>query len=309
MSEPKNILLTVDGELREVTHGTTGLDLFREKPTTAVMRVDGLLWDLAREIPAGASVESVDITEPEGLEVLRHSTAHVMAQAVQQLRPGAKLGIGPYITDGFYFDFDVDEPFTPEDLKQISSLMQKIVKSGQTFRRRVVDEETARAEMADEPYKLELLGKKDAADTAGEGASVEVGAGEITVYDNVDRKTGDAVWCDLCRGPHLPSTKLIGNGFALTRSAAAYWLGNEKNKQLQRIYGTAWASKDDLKAYQERLAEAERRDHRRLAAGPGHGRAPADRPRRPRPATGATASSIRPKDLVTRCAPLVGSPA
>ena len=186
MSEPKNILLTVDGELREVTHGTTGLDLFREKPTTAVMRVDGLLWDLAREIPAGASVESVDITEPEGLEVLRHSTAHVMAQAVQQLRPGAKLGIGPYITDGFYFDFDVDEPFTPEDLKQISSLMQKIVKSGQTFRRRVVDEETARAEMADEPYKLELLGKKDAADTAGEGASVEVGAGEITIYDNVD---------------------------------------------------------------------------------------------------------------------------
>ena len=266
MSEPKNILLTVDGELREVTHGTTGLDLFREKPTTAVMRVDGLLWDLAREIPAGASVESVDITEPEGLEVLRHSTAHVMAQAVQQLRPGAKLGIGPYITDGFYFDFDVDEPFTPEDLKQISSLMQKIVKSGQTFRRRVVDEETARAEMADEPYKLELLGKKDAADTAGEGASVEVGAGEITIYDNVDRKTGDAVWCDLCRGPHLPSTKLIGNGFALTRSAAAYWLGNEKNKQLQRIYGTAWASKDDLKAYQERLAEAERRDHRKLGA-------------------------------------------
>ena len=266
MSEPKNILLTVDGELREVTHGTTGLDLFREKPTTAVMRVDGLLWDLAREIPAGASVESVDITEPEGLEVLRHSTAHVMAQAVQQLRPGAKLGIGPYITDGFYFDFDVDEPFTPEDLKQISSLMQKMVKSGQTFRRRVVDEETARAEMADEPYKLELLGKKDAADTAGEGASVEVGAGEITIYDNVDRKTGDAVWCDLCRGPHLPSTKLIGNGFALTRSAAAYWLGNEKNKQLQRIYGTAWASKDDLKAYQERLAEAERRDHRKLGA-------------------------------------------
>ena len=264
MSEPKNILLTVDGELREVTHGTTGLDLFREKPTTAVMRVDGLLWDLAREIPAGASVESVDITEPEGLEVLRHSTAHVMAQAVQQLRPGAKLGIGPYITDGFYFDFDVDDPFTPEDLKQISSLMQKIVKSGQTFRRRVVDEETARAEMAEEPYKLELLGKKDAADTAGEGASVEVGAGEITIYDNVDRKTGDAVWCDLCRGPHLPSTKLIGNGFGLTRSAAAYWLGNEKNKQLQRVYGTAWASKDDLKAYQERLAEAERRDHRKL---------------------------------------------
>ncbi|MDY6054789.1 threonine--tRNA ligase [Micrococcus sp.] len=252
--------------MREVTHGTTGADLYRDQPTTVVMRVDGHLWDLSREVPAGASVEAVDISEPDGLNVLRHSTAHVMAQAVQQLRPDAKLGIGPFITDGFYFDFDVAEPFTPEDLKQLEKMMQRIIKSGQSFRRRVVTEDEARAEMADEPYKLELLGKKDAADTAGEGATVEVGAGEITIYDNVDRKSGDALWCDLCRGPHLPTTKLIGNGFALTRSAAAYWLGKETNKQLQRIYGTAWPSKEDLKAYQERLAEAERRDHRRLGA-------------------------------------------
>ena len=266
MSEPNNILLTVDGQMREVAHGITGLELFRDQSTTVVMRVDGVLWDLYREIPGGASVESVDITEQDGLDVLRHSTAHVMAQAVQQLRPDAKLGIGPYITDGFYFDFDVAEPFTPEDLRTLEKMMQKIINSGQAFRRRVVTEDEARAEMADEPYKLELLGKKNDAATAGEGASVEVGAGEITIYDNVDRKSGDAVWCDLCRGPHLPQTKLISNAFALTRSAAAYWLGNQDNKQLQRIYGTAWPTKADLKAYQERLAEAERRDHRRLGS-------------------------------------------
>nr|WP_276518718.1 threonine--tRNA ligase [Micrococcus endophyticus] len=252
--------------MREVAHGITGLELFRDQSTTVVMRVDGVLWDLSREIPGGASVESVDITEQDGLDVLRHSTAHVMAQAVQQLRPDAKLGIGPYITDGFYFDFDVAEPFTPEDLRTLEKMMQKIINSGQAFRRRVVTEDEARAEMADEPYKLELLGKKNDAATAGEGASVEVGAGEITIYDNVDRKSGDAVWCDLCRGPHLPQTKLISNAFALTRSAAAYWLGNQDNKQLQRIYGTAWPTKADLKAYQERLAEAERRDHRRLGS-------------------------------------------
>jgi len=266
VSESNPILLTVDGEMREVTHAITGAELFKDQPTTVVMRVDGQLCDLSRELHGGEAVESVDITEQDGLNVLRHSTAHVMAQAVQELRPDAKLGIGPFIADGFYFDFDVAEPFTPEDLKQLEKMMQRIVKSGQTFRRRVVTEDEARAEMADEPYKLELLGKKDDAEAAGEGATVEVGAGEITIYDNVDRKTGDAVWCDLCRGPHLPTTKLIGNGFALTRSAAAYWLGNEKNKQLQRIYGTAWPTKEDLKAYQERLAEAERRDHRKLGA-------------------------------------------
>lgn len=266
MSDPKQILITLDGEMREVTEGTTGLELYKDQKTTVVMRVDGHLWDLSREIPVGASVEAVDISDPDGLDVLRHSTAHVMAQAVQQLRPDAKLGIGPYITDGFYFDFDVAEPFTPDDLKAIEKLMLKIVNQNQTFARRVVTEDEAREAMADEPYKLELLGKKNDAETAGEGASVEVGAGEISIYDNVDRKSGDAVWCDLCRGPHLPNTKLISNAFALTRSAAAYWLGNENNRQLQRIYGTAWPTKADLKAYQERLAEAERRDHRKLGA-------------------------------------------
>ncbi|MDI3330987.1 MAG: threonine--tRNA ligase [Micrococcus sp.] len=264
--QSEQITITVDSEPREVTPGTTGTDLFADQKTTVVMRVDGELQDLSRQVPAGADVVGVDISEQDGLNVLRHSTAHVMAQAVQQLRPGAKLGIGPYITDGFYFDFDVDEPFTPEDLKAIEKLMQKIVNSNQAFARRVVTEDEARQAMAHEPYKLELLGKQDQADAVGEGANIEVGAGEITVYDNVDRKSGETVWCDLCRGPHLPNTKLISNAFALTRSAAAYWLGNEKNKQLQRIYGTAWPTKDDLKAYQERLAEAERRDHRKLGA-------------------------------------------
>ena len=265
-SQQDLITITVDSEQREVTSGTTGLELFKDQRTTVVMRVDGELQDLSRQIPAGADVQGVDISEQDGLNVLRHSTAHVMAQAVQQLRPDAKLRIGPYITDGFYFDFDVAEPFTPEDLKAIEKLMQKIINTNQLYVRRVVTEDEAREAMAQEPYKLELLGKKDDAEDAGEGASVEVGAGEITIYDNVDRKSGEAVWCDLCRGPHLPNTKLISNAFALTRSAAAYWLGNEKNKQLQRIYGTAWPTKEDLKAYQERLAEAERRDHRKLGS-------------------------------------------
>ncbi|WP_372699159.1 threonine--tRNA ligase [Arthrobacter sp. JSM 101049] len=262
----EQITLSVDGEQREVVAGTTGAELYFDNRDVVVMHVDGVLQDLSRELEAGTVVERVTIDSPAGLEVLRHSTAHVMAQAVQQLRPDAKLGIGPYITDGFYFDFDVDEPFTPEDLKTLEKMMLKIVNQNQKFARRVVTEDEARQAMADEPYKLELLGKSSTADEVGEGANIEVGAGEITIYDNVDRKSGDTVWCDLCRGPHLPNTKLISNAFALTRTAAAYWLGNEKNKQLQRIYGTAWPTKADLKAYQDRLAEAERRDHRKLGA-------------------------------------------
>ncbi|MFT4468762.1 threonine--tRNA ligase [Arthrobacter sulfonylureivorans] len=266
MSAPQNITLIVDGEENQVTEGTTGADLFGTRREVVVVRVDGELKDLDQPIPAGAKVEAVTIDSPDGLNVLRHSTAHVMAQAVQQLRKDSKLGIGPYITDGFYFDFDVDEPFTPEDLKQLEKMMLKIVNSNQRFVRRSVSETEALAEMAGEPYKEELIGLKGHSDEAGEGASIEVGAGELTIYDNVDAKSGDVVWKDLCRGPHLPNTKLISNAYALTRSAAAYWRGNEKNKQLQRIYGTAWPTKDDLKAYQERLAEAERRDHRRLGA-------------------------------------------
>ena len=264
MSVPEKFTLIVDGEETTVDTGTTGAQLFFDRRDVVVMRVGGVLKDLDTELSEGVSVESVTIDSEDGLNVLRHSTAHVMAQAVQQLRPDAKLGIGPYIKDGFYFDFDVAEPFTPEDLKTLEKMMQKIVNSNQKFARRVVTEEEAREAMANEPYKLELLGKKDGAEEAGEGASIEVGAGEITIYDNVDRKSGDVVWCDLCRGPHLPNTKLISNAFALTRSSAAYWLGDQKNQQLQRIYGTAWPTKDALKAYQERLAEAERRDHRKL---------------------------------------------
>ncbi len=260
----EQITLTVDGEQREVNAGTTGAELYFDDREVVVMHVDGVLRDLSRPLEAGTAVERVTIDSPAGLEVLRHSTAHVMAQAVQQLRPDAKLGIGPYITDGFYFDFDVAEPFTPEDLKTLEKMMLKIVNQNQKFARRVVTEDEARKAMANEPYKLELLNKANEADSAGEGVNVEVGAGEITIYDNVDRKSGDTVWCDLCRGPHLPNTKLISNAFALTRTSAAYWLGNQDNQQLQRIYGTAWPTKDALKAYQERIAEAERRDHRKL---------------------------------------------
>lgn len=260
----EQITLTVDGEAREVNAGTTGAELYFDERDVVVMHVDGVLRDLSRPLEAGTTVERVTIDSPAGLEVLRHSTAHVMAQAVQQLRPDAKLGIGPYITDGFYFDFDVAEPFTPEDLKTLEKMMLKIVNQNQKFARRVVTEDEAKLAMANEPYKLELLNKASTADTAGEGVNVEVGAGEITIYDNVDRKSGESVWCDLCRGPHLQNTKLISNAFALTRTSAAYWLGSEKNKQLQRIYGTAWPTKEALKAYQERIAEAERRDHRKL---------------------------------------------
>jgi threonyl-tRNA synthetase len=264
VSDAQQITLIVDGEETKVTTGTTGAELFFERRDVVVARVNGELKDLDQELPEGAEIQAVTIGSPDGLNVLRHSTAHVMAQAVQQLRPDAKLGIGPYITDGFYFDFDVAEPFTPEDLKTLEKMMLKIVNQNQKFVRRVVNEDEAREAMKDEPYKLELLGKKDEAAEAGEGVNVEVGAGDITIYDNVDRKSGDSVWCDLCRGPHLPNTKLISNAFALTRSSSAYWLGNQKNQQLQRIYGTAWPTKDELKAYQERIAEAERRDHRKL---------------------------------------------
>ncbi|GAB3554669.1 threonine--tRNA ligase [Arthrobacter tumbae] len=266
MSAPPSITLIVDGEEQRATTGTTGADLFRERRDVVVVRVNGELWDLSRELEDGAQVEPVSVDSADGLNVLRHSAAHVMAQAVQQLRPDAKLGIGPYITDGFYFDFDVNEPFTPEDRKQLEKMMLKIVNANQFFQRRVASEDEAREAMKEEPYKLELIGLKGGNGdiTDDDGASVEVGAGELTIYDNVDRKSGDVVWKDLCRGPHLPNTKLISNAYALTRSAAAYWRGSEKNKQLQRIYGTAWPTKDDLKAYQERLAEAERRDHRKL---------------------------------------------
>jgi threonyl-tRNA synthetase len=242
---------------------TTGFELFTDRSVVA-MRVDGVLRDLAATVEPGETAEPVVISSPDGLAILRHSTAHVAAQALQSINPEAKLGIGPPITDGFYYDFDVAEPLTPEDLKAVDKAMERIIRSGQRFVRRVVTEDEARTELANEPYKLELIGLKGAAADSDDNESVEVGGSELTIYDNVDPKTGETVWKDLCRGPHLPNTRMIGNGYALTRSAAAYWRGSEKNKQLQRLYGTAWPTKDELRAYQARLEEAAKRDHRKL---------------------------------------------
>ncbi|MDX3077239.1 threonine--tRNA ligase [Streptomyces sp. NPDC088354] len=252
-------------EERVVTTGTTAAELFEGDRTVVAARVAGQLKDLAYEIADGDEVEAVEIGSQDGLDILRHSTAHVMAQAVQELFPEAKLGIGPPIKDGFYYDFDVETPFHPDDLKRIEKKMQEIVKRGQRFSRRAVTDDTAREELAGEPYKLELIGLKGSAADAAEGASAEVGAGELTIYDNLDAKTGELCWKDLCRGPHLPTTRIIP-AFKLMRSAAAYWRGSEKNKQLQRIYGTAWPSRDELKEYLDFLVEAEKRDHRKLGS-------------------------------------------
>ncbi|KJL17614.1 Threonine--tRNA ligase [Microbacterium foliorum] len=244
-----------------------GFALFSDRSVVA-MRVNGTLKDLAATVTDADEVEPVTIDSPDGLDILRHSAAHVLAQAVQRINPQANLGIGPPITDGFYYDFGVETPFTPEDIKAITKEMQRIVREGQRFVRRVVTDDEARAELADEPFKLELIGLKGPSAGSGtvgkvEGASVEVGEGELTIYDNTTRD-GEVVWKDLCRGPHLPNTRMIGNGWDLTRIAAAYWRGSEKNPQLQRIYGTAWPSKDELREYQHRLEEAAKRDHRRL---------------------------------------------
>ena len=239
-----------------------GFSLFTDRSVVA-MRVDGELKDLAATVEEGQTATPVTIDSPDGLDILRHSAAHVLAQAVQRINPETELGIGPPITDGFYYDFDPVEAFTPEDLKEISKEMQKIIKQGQRFVRRVVSEDEARAELANEPYKLELIGLKGGGD---DNESVEVGGAELTIYDNVDPKTGEVCWKDLCRGPHLPNTRMIGNGWALMRVAGAYWRGSEANPMLQRIYGTAWPTKDELREYQTRLEEAAKRDHRKLGA-------------------------------------------
>ena len=249
----------------DVTYPADGFALFPDRSVIA-LRVNGELKDLATVVTESDTVEPVLVSSPDGLSILRHSTAHVLAQAVQRIRPQANLGIGPPITDGFYYDFGVADPFTPEDLKAIKKEMERIVREGQRFVRRVVSEDEARAEMADEPFKLELIdlaGGPGSGANAAEGASAEIGAGELTIYDNVTRD-GESAWRDLCRGPHVPSTRLVGNGWDLTRIAGAYWRGSEKNPQLQRIYGTAWATKDELRAYQQRLEEAAKRDHRKL---------------------------------------------
>ena len=249
----------------DVSFPADGFTLFPDRSVVA-LRVNGELKDLATVVEETDAVEPVTIDSADGLAILRHSTAHVLAQAVQRINPQANLGIGPPIENGFYYDFGVAEPFTPEDLKVIKKEMERIVREGQRFVRRVVTAEEARVELAAEPFKLELIelaGGPGSGSDAAEGASVEIGAGELTIYDNVARN-GETVWKDLCRGPHVPGTRMIGNGWDLTRIAAAYWRGSEKNPQLQRIYGTAWPSKDELRAYKERLEEAAKRDHRKL---------------------------------------------
>ena len=264
---PDQLSLTVDGAAASAPAGADAASLYADRRDVVAARVDGALVDLATPLHAGADVVAVDVSSPDGLDVLRHSCAHVLAQAVQATRPDARLGIGPPVRDGFYYDFDVAEPFTPEDLKTLTAAMARIVKEGQRFVRREVTEEQARAELAGEPHKVELvdLFTSGASNAQADGAGAEIGGAGLSVYDNV-RRDGSVAWSDLCRGPHVPTTKVLGNGWALTRTAAAYWRGDQANAQLQRVYGTAWPTKEELRAHTERLAEAERRDHRRLGA-------------------------------------------
>ncbi|MEY3407997.1 MAG: hypothetical protein RL038_1058, partial [Actinomycetota bacterium] len=256
------ISVLVDGASTTVELGSTAFDVVGKSDRSVVVaRINGEIKDLGTLLNPGDEVEAVQIDSADGLAVLRHSTAHVTAQAVQALFPGAKLGIGPFIKDGYYYDFQTQAPFTPEDLLTIEKKMVEIIKSGQKFVRRVTNEAAALDELKHEPFKVELIGIKGGADAD----VMEVGGAELTIYDNVNIKSEEVIWGDLCRGPHVPDTRYIPtNAFKLMRTAAAYWRGNEKNPQLQRIYGTAWPSKDDLKAHLDRLAEAERRDHRKL---------------------------------------------
>ena len=261
------ITVTVAGAARSVPAGSTAADVLggdrdpERGPDrgTVAARINGQLRDLAAPVAAGDVIEAVPIESADGRSILRHSTAHVMAQAVQDLFPGTLLGIGPPIENGFYYDFAPHQPFGPDDLARIEKRMFEIVKEDQIFSRRVVTDDDARVELADEPFKLELIGLKGG---TADDESVEVGGSELTIYDNI-RRDGSLAWKDLCRGPHVPSTRAIP-ALKLMRSAAAYWRGSEKNPQLQRIYGTAWESRDALKEHLAMLAEAEKRDHRKL---------------------------------------------
>ena len=263
MPSQPTIDIALDGAVRSIEAGTTGTALFGDDRRIVAMKVDGDPWDLDRELPDGAVVEPIVLTSQDGLNILRHSATHVMAQAVQEIFPDVNLGIGPFITDGFYYDFGNIGAVTPELLKDIEKRMKRIVKEGQRFVRRDITEAEGRTELADQPYKLELI------TTKGRGAEASAsGKGRATGLkrDENVRRAAEVAWKDLCRGPHLPSTRFIGTGFALTKSSAAYWKGDQSGDSLQRIYGTAWASKEDLRAHQERIKEAERRDHRRLGA-------------------------------------------
>ena len=256
------IKIKVNGIAQSIDADQKPTHLFADDPKIVVCRINGELRDLWSDLHEGDDVESISIESADGLNVLRHSTAHVLAQAVQEVFPETKLGIGPPIRDGFYYDFDPKDPFTPSDLEKLETAMRKIIKAGQRFKRRVTNEKDALQELKNEPYKCELIGLKSAA--LEDESSVEVGSGELTIYDNLGRD-GNPVWSDLCRGPHLPSTKHIP-AFKLMRAAGAYWRGSEKNPMLQRIYGTAWPTQEALDSYLHLLEEAEKRDHRRLGA-------------------------------------------
>ena len=260
MSEP--IKVSINGKAESIQSDQKPSNLFSTETDVVVCRINGELRDLWSDLSEGDVIESVSINSPDGLNVLRHSTAHVLAQAVQEVFPETKLGIGPPIRDGFYYDFDPAEPFTPSDLEKLETAMRKIIKAGQRFKRRVVNEKDALIELKNEPYKCELIGLKSA--ELEDESAVEVGKGELTIYDNLGRD-GNPVWSDLCRGPHLPSTKHIP-AFKLMRAAGAYWRGSEKNPMLQRVYGTAWPTSKELDDYLFLLSEAEKRDHRKLGA-------------------------------------------
>lgn len=257
----RTISITLSGESKEVDTDQTGVDLFSDDKNIIAVRLNGEQRDLYTPLHDGDDVEPIALDSPDGIAIMRHSATHVMAQAVQEVRPDAKLGIGPVIENGFYYDFDVNDPFTPADLKLIEKHMQRIVKQSQAFRRRVVTEDEARTQEQDQPYKLELIGAKENEIQAADPAH-RPNDGELTMYDNVDRE-GNVVWSDLCHGPHLPNTRYI-KAFAIERSAAAYWLGDEHNPTMQRLYGTAWPTTEALKAYRSRMEEAAKRDHRKL---------------------------------------------
>ncbi|MEI7561482.1 MAG: threonine--tRNA ligase [Actinomycetes bacterium] len=256
------INIKVNGVAQSIAFDQKPTHLFADDAKVVVCKINGELRDLWTDLLDGDEIEPISIESADGLNVLRHSTAHVLAQAVQEVFPETKLGIGPPIRDGFYYDFDPKDPFTPSDLEKLESAMRKIIKAGQRFKRRVTNEKDALLELKNEPYKCELIGLKSAA--LEDESSVEVGTGELTIYDNLGRD-GNPVWSDLCRGPHLPSTKHIP-AFKLMRAAGAYWRGSEKNPMLQRIYGTAWPTQEALDSYLNLLEEAEKRDHRRLGA-------------------------------------------
>ena len=249
----------IDGLEQSANDKTNAIDFYKDNKDVVAVKINGELKDSATAVKAGDEVVGVLANSEEGLSIIRHSTAHILAQAVQKINPQTKLGIGPPIKDGFYYDFQVQDNFTPEDLVKIESVMKDIIKSGQRFSRRVSDEKSLQKELAHEPFKIELIGiKGNPSDEV-----MEVGGSELTIYDNVDFRTGEVVWSDLCRGPHVPSTKYLG-AHKLMRTAGVYWRSNEKNPQLQRIYGTAWASKEDLANHLILLEEAEKRDHRKL---------------------------------------------